>query len=105
MGTTRRDFLIKTAVAGAGISMAPNVVFSQSAFSSKGKLKIGFIGVGLRGATHLNNAINRDDTEITAICDIDPDRIAVSLKMIDKGGRKKPKVFDKGEEDYLNLLA
>ncbi len=101
----RRDFMKRSALVGAGVSLAPNLVFPYSGTSySQEKLKIAFIGVGLRGATHLRNALNRKDTEVTAICDIDPDRIAVSLKMIEDAGKRKPEVFDKSETDYLNLL-
>ncbi|RXG28515.1 Gfo/Idh/MocA family oxidoreductase [Leeuwenhoekiella palythoae] len=101
---SRRTFIKGTAVVGAGISLAPHLVFPLNAKPLAEKLKLGFIGVGLRGTNHLNNAMRRTDTEITAICDIDPKRIEIALDLIQKDGRKKPLVFGKHEEDYLNLL-
>ncbi|MBQ51989.1 MAG: glycosyl hydrolase [Leeuwenhoekiella sp.] len=101
---SRRTFIKGSALVGAGISLAPHLVFSQKAKPLAHKLKLGFIGVGLRGINHLNNAMRRKDTEITAICDIDPKRIDIALDLIEKNGRKKPLVFGKHEEDYLNLL-
>lgn len=101
---SRRDFVKKTALAGAGLVMLPNMSFGSMLGSSGQKLKMAFIGVGLRGANHLNNALLRKDTEITAICDVDPARIEVALKMIKDAGFAKPKVFDKSDQDYLNLL-
>lgn len=101
---SRRDFVKKTALAGTAMAIAPNLSFGFSPFSQQ-KLKLAFIGVGLRGASHLRNALARTDTEITAICDIDPRRIDVALKMIADDGRKKPLTFGKNEKDYLNLLA
>ncbi|WP_370175040.1 Gfo/Idh/MocA family oxidoreductase [Leeuwenhoekiella palythoae] len=100
---SRRNFIKGSAIVGAGITLAPNLVFPNTKYSAE-KLKIAFIGVGLRGTNHLNNAIHRDDTEITAICDIDPKRIEVALNLIEKDGRKKPLIFGKNENDYLNLL-
>lgn len=101
----RRDFVKRSTLVGAGVSLAPNLVFPYSGTSySQEKLKMAFIGVGLRGANHLYNALNRKDTEVVAICDIDPDRIEVALKMIDDAGKRKPRVFDENETDYLNLL-
>lgn len=100
---SRRDFVKKTALLGSAMAIAPNLSFGFSPFSQQ-KLKLAFIGVGLRGANHLHNAIERKDTEITAICDIDPKRIDVALKMIADAGRKKPMTFGKNENDYLNLL-
>ena len=101
---SRRTFIKGSALVGAGISLAPHLVFSQKAKPLAHKLKLGFIGVGLRGVNHLNNAMRRKDTEITAICDIDPKRIDIALDLIEKDGRKQPLVFGKHEEDYLNLL-
>ena len=101
---SRRTFIKGSALVGAGISLAPHLVFSQKAKPLAHKLKLGFIGVGLRGVNHLNNAMRRKDTEITAICDIDSKRIDIALDLIEKDGRKQPLVFGKHEEDYLNLL-
>lgn len=102
---SRRDFVKKTALAGAGLFMLPNLSFGGIMGEASGqKLKMAFIGVGLRGVNHLNNALLRKDTEITAICDVDPARIEIALKMIKDAGFPKPQVFSKSEKDYLNLL-
>ncbi len=101
--STRRNFIKKTAIVGAGIALSPNLSFG--AIKRKQKLKVGMIGVGLRGTNHLNNVLNRDDVLVTAICDIDPRRIKLALKLIDKKGQDKPAVFSKDENDYKNLLA
>ena len=102
--STRRKFIKESAIVGTGISLAPSMVFPFNSRPAVDKLKIAFIGVGLRGTNHLNNAIHRKDTEITAICDIDQNRIDIALDLIKKDGRKKPLVFGKNEDDYLNLL-
>ena len=68
--SSRRNFVKKTTLAGAGLSMLPNLTFSTTFKASSEKLKVGFIGVGLRGTNHLNNALLRDDVLVTAICDI-----------------------------------
>lgn len=68
------------------------------------KLNVGMIGVGLRGTNHLNNLLMRADVNITAICDIDPERISIAKKMIKDSGGKAPQVFGKSDYDYRNLL-
>ncbi len=100
---SRRNFIKKTAIVGAGISVLPNLTYGFS--SKKDKLKVALIGIGLRGITHLSNLLNRDDVVITAICDIDPARIKIAEKHI--GDKKFPKaqVFGKDDYDYRNLLA
>jgi predicted dehydrogenase len=100
---SRRNFIKQASVAAVGISMMPSVAFGMN----KGfdKLKIGLIGVGLRGTNHLNNLLLRNDIVITAICDIDPKRIFLALDNINKIGQKKPEVFGENNYDYRNLLA
>ncbi|GAA3553531.1 Gfo/Idh/MocA family protein [Snuella lapsa] len=102
--TSRRNFVKTTALAGAGAAILPNLSFGSMLGSDAQKLKLGFIGVGLRGTNHLNNALHRKDVEITAICDIDPNRISIALDKIDKAGFKKPEVFGSNDYDYRNLL-
>lgn len=99
---SRRNFIKKTAIVGAGITLAPSLTFG---FNSPQKLKVGMIGVGLRGTNHLNNLLLRDDVLITAICDIDPKRITLAIDEIVKSGNKKPLVFGSNDFDYKNLLA
>ena len=101
--STRRDFVKTTAAAGAGLAIAPQLSWNTTA-SDQEKLNLALIGVGLRGTNHLNNALQRDDVNITAICDIDDSRIAIALKMIEEAGQPKPEVYNKGEWDYRNLL-
>lgn len=100
--TSRRNFLKAGAVAGAGMMIAPNLAFGKSKDSKK--VRIGFIGVGYRGANHLNNLLNRKDVEVPAICDIDPKRIEVAQKMITKAGFKKAVVYTGDEKAYLDML-
>ena len=98
---SRRNFIKKTAIIGAGISLLSGFTFGMNSDSNVDKLKIGMIGVGLRGTNHLNNLLLRSDIEITAICDIDPKRITLTLDKIKESGYKKPLVFGKDEYDYI----
>ncbi len=102
--SSRRHFIKQSAIAGAGISMVPNLTFGMNNNNAKDVLKVGMIGVGLRGTNHLNNVLQRDDVLVTAICDIDPRRVTIALDHISKAGKKKPEVFSKDELDYRNLL-
>jgi hypothetical protein len=102
---SRRTFIKQTGLVGAGLTMLPNLSFASNSKPFGQKLKVGFIGVGLRGTNHINNVLLRDDVEITAICDIDPNRIAIALKIIAEAGGEKPEVFGSSDYDYRNLLA
>jgi predicted dehydrogenase len=68
-------------------------------------IKVGLIGVGLRGTNHLNNLLSRSDVEISAVCDIDPKRIAIALERCKKTGKPEPKTFGDHEYSYQDLLS
>lgn len=101
--STRRTFIKQTATVTAGLTLAPTLSFGQSnPFQSE--LNVGLIGVGLRGTNHLTNLLQRDDIRVTAICDIDQNRIAIAKEHLAKAGEKPPKVFGKDDYDYRNML-
>lgn len=101
---SRRDFIKNSAILSTGIYVSPSMAFGVNTNKTDIKLKVGLIGVGLRGANHLQNLLLRDDVTIAAICDIDLNRIKIAQDLISKKSKEKPKVFDKGEYDYKNLL-
>lgn len=97
----RRDFIRSSAVAGVALSATPSFVFGSTAGK---KAKIGFIGVGGRGRNHLNNVLMRDDVEVPAICDIDPEAVTKALALIDKHGYPKPEVYSDNEYSWEKML-
>jgi len=102
---SRRKFIKDTSVLSAGVMMVPNSAAVFGTEKVQSKLNIGMIGVGLRGTNHLRNLLQRQDVNITAVCDIDPERISLVKKMIGDAGAKSPKLFGSNEYDYRNLLA
>jgi predicted dehydrogenase len=99
---SRRDFIKTTALAGAAFSILPTqVAFPKDAES---KVRLGFIGVGLRGQNHLELALKRDDVEVVAICDIQQRMIDMSLGIVAQEGKSKPKVILDGPQGYKKLL-
>jgi Oxidoreductase family, NAD-binding Rossmann fold len=101
MNLNRRNFLQQTASVSA-VSLMPNILLN--AIEPEKRVRLGFIGTGYRGRNHIEQALFRSDVEINAICDIDPDSIAKALAQIEKAGRKAPVVYQKGDEDFLNMV-
>ncbi|MBK8192713.1 MAG: Gfo/Idh/MocA family oxidoreductase [Lewinellaceae bacterium] len=108
----RRSFLRDTTLAGAalvtsgiaGAEQTAPVLRSQPSSPQKDKLRIGFIGTGLRGQNHVEEALLRSDCEVAAIADPDPRMVADCLQLISEKGGKKPAVYDRGNFDYQRLL-
>jgi predicted dehydrogenase len=65
---------------------------------------LGFIAVGLRGQTHLEEMLKRDDVEIIAMADPDKGMMAAAQSLVLKYKRKAPKEYGNGPYDYRNLL-
>ncbi|WP_224994357.1 Gfo/Idh/MocA family protein [Cesiribacter sp. SM1] len=100
--TSRRGFVKSAALAGLGLSILPSgIVFSKN---KDRKARLGFIGVGLRGQHHLQLALQRDDVEVLAICDVQQRMIDMSKDLIKKSGKRMPLVIMEGPYGYRRLL-
>lgn len=97
----RREFIRQSSTVLAATSLLPDALFGQKAAK---KVRIGFIGVGLRGRNHVHNALAFPEVNITAICDIDPTAIAATQKMLREAGRKEADVYGKNEHDFENMV-
>ncbi|PIQ11629.1 MAG: glycosyl hydrolase [Ignavibacteriales bacterium CG18_big_fil_WC_8_21_14_2_50_31_20] len=105
----RRDFLKNAAITGAGLALSPSLMFPKPKVRFQrskpgGKVNIAFIGVGLRGQNHVENIAKRNDVEITAICDLDPDAISITQKILRDNSRKEATVYTGDEEAFMKLL-
>ncbi len=97
----RRTFVKNTALATAAIGLHP---FQRFASSPENKVRLAFIGVGLRGQAHLDNALRRSDVDVVAICDIDERMLGMATNIIKKSGKAMPKVFKGDVYFYRKML-
>ena len=97
----RRKFIKTSAVLSSASIIKPNIVFG----SPSQKLQIGVIGTGLRGQWMVKLFLNRPDVDIVAICDIDKNMIERTKEIFNSAKRPLPKIYNSGNDDYLNLLA
>jgi len=68
---SRRDFITKSTLAAAGLSLSTGVFpASGKVLGANDKIRMGFIGVGNRGSQLLNLFMSNSDCEIAALCDI-----------------------------------
>jgi len=99
---SRRKFIQTTMLAGAAFTILPaSTLFAQD---KTPKVRLGFIGVGLRGQNHLDLALRRNDVEVVALCDIQQVMMDRSLSMVQKAGKPKPQVILEGPYGYRKML-
>ncbi|MBC2838648.1 Gfo/Idh/MocA family protein [Robiginitalea sp. SC105] len=102
---SRRTFIRNSACAATAISLSPSGMLAFTPSAPAGTLRVGLIGAGLRGTNHLNNLLQREDVQVTAICDTDPGRIDLALKLVREAGKGKPATFGEHEHSYRDLLG
>jgi len=95
----RRKFLKNAGLVTAFSSLE----FPFAAVRDEPLVKMGFVGVGGRGTSMLQVALNTGLVQVTAVCDIDAERVARAQRLVEKAGQPKPEGFIKGPEDYKRL--
>ena len=102
---SRRSFLQKTVLATTALGLFPAGQYAFNSTQDTALLRVGLIGVGLRGTNHLNNLLLREDVTIAALCDTDPSRLELCSELIEKAGKPKVQTFGDRPYSYRDLLA
>ena len=132
MKTNRRDFIKTAGLATAGMVVVPSLTscgtsggndampfkntldevnktrkqrFNMCGYAAPalGTVRIGFIGLGRRGPSSLRRLCLIEGVEIKAICDLEPDRLALGQKIISDAGLPPAREYGKTEDDWKNM--
>ncbi len=66
-------------------------------------VRIGYVGVGKQGTSHVRNLLRIEGAELVAVCDIHPERAANVQALAEKADRRKPEVYTGGPDDWKRL--
>lgn len=112
----RRKFLTAGALATAGAALVPKSSVARTLEPARkaapaivrrspmDTVRLGFIGTGGRGRSHVDLAVRRSDVAVTALCDIDPIELAAAEKQLADAGRPKAATYGANEYSFLDLL-
>ena len=67
-------------------------------------VRIGMVGVGLQGGSHVENFLKIPGCRITAVCDIREERTSWAQKAITAAGHPAPAVYARGPRDFERLV-
>jgi predicted dehydrogenase len=67
------------------------------------KVRIGIIGIGMRGEEAVSRLLYIEGVEIKAVCDVYPDRVTRAKKIIVDRGKPEPVGYSAGPEDWKKL--
>lgn len=90
----RRDFVMGSAAALSG-----------RAESKRDRIRIGIIGTGNRGTSHLGGALQIPWVDVPALCDIDRQALAKAQDRLQSAGRPKAELYTGAEDAYRGLIA
>lgn len=99
---SRRQFIKKGTIATIGITMLPKQAGALEA--SDKPVRIGVVGTGNRGTSHVNTLLSLSGVEVAALCDLVESRASNAADICEKAGRKRPKVYVKDLTTYREML-
>ena len=99
---TRRDFIYRSAILGAGASLSPMLVrASGKQVGANDKIRIGLIGCNGMGFSNLTSFLRNSEVECIALADIDQGVLDRRAAEVEKIQGKKPKGLYK---DWRHLI-
>ena len=67
------------------------------------RVRVGIVGLGMRGPGAVERLGKMKDVDIAALCDIRPERVTFSQDILARQGRPPAREFTAGPEDWRNL--
>jgi hypothetical protein len=87
----RKEFIKTSSMAAVSLAaLSTENVFTHN---TEDKVKLGIMGVGLRGQNHLELILSRKDVDVVAICDVDERMLKSAKEIITKSGKKMPEIY------------
>ncbi len=66
-------------------------------------VRIGFVGVGGMGTVHCQNLLRIEGAQLTAICDIVPEKVTRIQDLVVEAGQPRPTGYSRGEYDFVRM--
>jgi hypothetical protein len=105
----RREFLkigSAAAAVGGGLTAVPSAEVQTTPLFAAPPIetvRIGFVGVGLQGSSHVRNLLRIEGCRVAAVCDIRAERTDWAVKAITDAGHPVPAVYNRGPRDFERL--
>lgn len=99
---SRRSFIKTGTIATVGLGMLPNSI--NAAMTEDKPARIGVVGTGNRGTSHVNTLLTIDGIEIAAVCDLVESKAVNAANMCEAAGKKPPAIYSKDATTYKEML-
>ena len=78
----------------------PETPFSSDPIDT---VRIGFVGIGGMGSVHVQNLLDINGVELTALCDIVPEHAARARNWVVRAGQPEPTLYTRGDTDFIRM--
>ena len=105
---TRRQFLKQAGAASAVLSTLRTPFLGQEAArpaASKKPVRVRFVGVGLKGSSHVGNLLRLEGVELRAVCDIVDLQCRETQAQARRLGLRPPAIYSRGERDFERMCT
>jgi predicted dehydrogenase len=99
---TRRNFIRTGAVATLGMSILPKTAYPKETEAKT--VKIGVVGTGNRGTSHVSCLLTIEGVEVVALCDLIENKVRNAAEICVKAGKKPPSVYYGDRNTYKQML-
>jgi hypothetical protein len=99
---SRRDFIKTGSVVAAGMSLGTDKLGID--INPEQIVKVGVIGTGNRGTSHVSNLLTIAGVEIVAVCDLFEEKVKNAAGICQKKGRKSPVTYFGDRNSYKTML-
>lgn len=66
-------------------------------------VRVGFVGLGMRGYSAVDRFVHVPDSKIAALCDVEADRVARSVSILERNGLEPALTFSGSEDAWKDL--
>ena len=108
----RREFLRSAAASSLALPLADrlaalsmDIATSPSARAARPleSVRVGFVGVGHQGSSHVENFLRIERVEIVAICDLVPEKVTKMQQVVVDAGRPRPTGYAGSPDAYRHM--
>ena len=102
----RRGVLVAGAVAAGSMALASQATAGTGrSTQANSRLRIGMIGVGMRGRVLLRELVRREDVEVVGLCDVEQWTLDRAVEQFTEAGKPAPRLWTGSHESWREMLA
>ena len=99
---SRRDFIKTGTIASLGMGVFP--ISARATGDIERTIKVGVIGTGGRGTSHINTLLSIDGVDIVAVSDLVQSKAENAANLCQKAGKNRPRIYVKDDWSYKEML-